>query len=76
MQHCGEMNDEEARFKHDAIKDHKKAAMKNRQVSICPFLGLLPQIMSVNLNRSRPALVVPVPLFKQHRFLVQGEITY
>ena len=69
------MNDEEARFKHDAIKDHKKAAMKNRQVSICPFLGLLPKIMSVNLNGSRQALV-PMPLFNQHSFVVQGDITY
>ena len=28
------MNDEEARFKHDVVKDHKKAAMKKRQVSV------------------------------------------
>ena len=34
LHHCGDMRDEEARFQHDVIKDHKKAAMKTRPVSI------------------------------------------
>ena len=34
LHHCGDMRDEEARFQHDVIKDHKKAAKKTRPVSI------------------------------------------
>ncbi len=30
--HCGDLDDDEARRQHDVVKDHKKAAMKKRQV--------------------------------------------